>query len=178
MVASVETGRQQRVLILCFAPAIQSAIRIRPVMANANGDYARLPADPAFTTLPSRVVTRGSFRGIPARERLAPSIAGNELKKLAESGRAPHPISNPAKLASAPIATIEEEEESGEELVSPDILDGLRVMAAQGRVPHPIWNPAKPGRITAWNDTTDEEALEGNYYYKLRPKIFYYFLFD
>ena len=120
-------------------------------MASADGDSARLPADPAFTIPPSRVVTRGSFRCIPARERLAPSIAGNELKKLAEPG----PISNPAKLASALIATIEEEEESGEELVSPDILDGLRVMAAQGRVPHPIWNPAKPGRITAWNDTTD-----------------------
>ena len=178
MIASVETGRQQRVLILCFAPAIQSAIKIRSVMASADGDSVRLPADPAFTTPPSRVVTRGSFRCIPARERSAPSIAGNELKKLAEPGRAPHPIPNPAKPAAAPIATIEEEEESGEELVSPDILDGLRVMAAQGRVPHPIWNPAKPGRITAWNDTTDEEALEGNYYFKFRPKFFYYFLFD
>ena len=178
MIASVETRRQQRVLILCFAPAIQSAIKIRSVMASADGDSYRLPADPAFTTPPSRVVTRGSFRGIPARERLAPSIAGNELKKLAESGRAPHPISNPSKLASAPIATIEEEEESGEELVSRDVLYGLRVMAAQGRVPHPIWNPAKPGRITAWNDTTDEEALEGNYFFKFRPKFFYYFLFD
>ena len=53
------------------------------------------------------------------------------------------------------IATIEDEEESGKELVSPDILDGLRVMAAQGRVPHPIWNPAKSGRITAFDDTSD-----------------------
>ena len=127
-------------------------------------------------TPPSRVVTRGSFRGIPARERSAPSIAGNELENSAEPGRAPHPIPKSAKLAAAPIATMEEEDESGEELVSPDILDGLRVMAAQGRVPHPIWNPAKPGRITAWNDTTDEEA--GNYYFKFMPKIFYYFLFD
>ena len=66
-------------------------------MASANGDSDRLPADPAFTTPPSRVVTRGSFRGIPARERPAPSIAGNELKKLAKPGRAPHPIPNPAK---------------------------------------------------------------------------------
>ena len=132
-------------------------------MSSADGDFGRLSADPAFTTPLSRVFTRGSFRGIPARERPAPSIAGNELKILAEPGRAPHPISKPAKLASAPIATIEDEEESGEELVSQDILDGLRVMAVQGRVPHPIWNPAKPGRITAWNDTTDEEALEGNY---------------
>ena len=134
-----------------------------------------MPADPAFTQ-PSRVVTRGSVRGIPARERLAPSIAGNELKKLAEPGRAPHPIPNPAKPASAPIVTLEED--SGEEVVSPDILDGLRVKAAQGRVPHPIWNPAKPGRITAWNDTTDEEALEGNYYFKFMPILFCYFLFD
>ena len=114
MIAPIETGRQQRVLILCFAPAIQSAIRIRSVMASADGDSDRLPADPAFITQPSRVVTRGSFRGISARERSAPSIAGNELKKLAEPRRAPHPIPNPAKLAAAPIATMEEEDESGE----------------------------------------------------------------
>ena len=107
MIASVETGRQQRVLILCFAPAIQSAITIRSVMASADGDSARLPADPALTTQQSRVVTRGSFRCIPARERPSISIAGNELKKLAEPGRAPHPIPNPAKLASAPISTID-----------------------------------------------------------------------
>ena len=57
-------------------------------MASADGDSVRLPADPAFTTPPSRIVTRGSFRGIPARERPAPSIAGNELKKIVELGRA------------------------------------------------------------------------------------------
>ena len=58
------------------------------------------------------------------------------------------------------------DEESDEEVVSPDVLDGLRIMAAQGRIPHPIHNPAKPGRITSWNDTTDEES--NKYIFKFR----------
>jgi hypothetical protein len=37
-------------------------------MASAYDDPVQLPADPGFLTPPSRVVTIGSFRGIPARE--------------------------------------------------------------------------------------------------------------
>ena len=57
------------------------------------------------------------------------------------------------------------------------IFFSVRIMAAQGRIPHPIHNPAKPGRITSWNDTTDEEALEGNYYFKLRLNYVSFVLF-
>ncbi len=42
--------------------------RIRSVMASADDNAAQLPADPGFLTPPSRVVTRGPFRGIPCRE--------------------------------------------------------------------------------------------------------------
>jgi hypothetical protein len=41
--------------------------RIRSVMASADDNAAQLPAIPGFLTmtLPSHVVTRGAFRGIP-----------------------------------------------------------------------------------------------------------------
>ncbi len=42
--------------------------RIRSVMASADDNAAQLPADPGFLTPPSRVVTRGAFRGIPCSE--------------------------------------------------------------------------------------------------------------
>ena len=178
MIAPIDTGRQQRVLILCFAPAIQSAAAL---MASDDDNSVRLPVDPRFLTPPSRLVTIGNFRGIPARERPARSVARDELKKFAEHERAPHPMDNPAKSGTAPIVKLDQE--SDEEVVSPDVLDGLRIMAAQGRIPHPIHNPAKPGRITSWNDTTDEEALEGNYYFKFRLNyvssvLFCFFIHD
>ena len=113
MIAPIETGRQQRVLILCFAPAIQSAAAL---MASDDDNSVRLPVDPRFLTPPSRLVTIGNFRGIPARERPARSVARDELKTFAEHGRAPHPIHNPAKSGTA----------------------------------------------------TDEEALDGNFYFKFR----------
>ncbi len=42
--------------------------RIRSVMASADDNAAQVQADPGFLTPPSRVVTRGAFRGIPCRE--------------------------------------------------------------------------------------------------------------
>ncbi len=44
--------------------------RIRSVMASADDNAAQLPAVPGFLTVtpPSRVVTRGAFRGIPCGE--------------------------------------------------------------------------------------------------------------
>ena len=92
-------------------------------MARADDTSAQLPADPGFLTPFSRVVTRGSFRGIPCREVPGRLLTRDELMKLAE----------------------------------------------HGRVPHPIWNPAKPDRISAWNDTSDEES--GKYYFKFRQNI-------
>jgi hypothetical protein len=47
--------------------------RIRSVMASADGDAAQLPANPGFLTPPSRVVTRGAFRGILCREGPGPA---------------------------------------------------------------------------------------------------------
>ena len=117
MIAPIETGRQQRDLILCFAPAIQSAIKIRSVMASADGDSVRLPADPQFFTPPSRLVTIGSFRGIPARvQNLVRSVARGELKTFAEHGRAPHPINNtakPGRIAARNVGNDTRNEESG-----------------------------------------------------------------
>ena len=105
MIAPIDTGRQQRVLILCFAPAIQSAAAL---MASDDDNSVRLPVDPRFLTPPSRLVTIGNFRGIPARERPARSVARDELKKFAEHGRAPHPIHNPAKSGTALIVMLDE----------------------------------------------------------------------
>ena len=68
MIESVETGHQQIILILCFAPAIQSAIKIRSAMASDDDKSVQLPADPKFFTPPSRLVTIGNFLCIPARD--------------------------------------------------------------------------------------------------------------
>ena len=97
-------------------------------MASADDNSAQLPADPRFLTPPSRVVTRGAFRGIPCREGPGRVVSRDELRKLAE----------------------------------------------QGRAPHPVHNPARPGRITARNDTSDEES--GKYYFKFRLNVFGYYL--
>ncbi len=102
--------------------------RIRSVMASADDHAAQLPADPGFLTQPSRVVTRGAFRGMPCREGSGRVVSRDELRKLAEHGRAPHPVCN----------------------------------------------PAQPGRITARNDTSDEEP--GKYYFKFRLTVFGYYL--
>ena len=114
MIAPIETGRQQRVLILCFAPAIQSAIKIRSAMASDDDKSVQLPADPQFLTPPSRLVTIGSFRGIPARvQNPVRSVARDELKKFAEHGRAPHPINNTAKPGRIAARNDTRDEESG-----------------------------------------------------------------
>ncbi len=59
-------------------------------MASADDNAAQLPADPGFLTPPSRVVTRGAFRGIPCREGPGRLVSRDELRKLVEHGRAPH----------------------------------------------------------------------------------------
>ncbi len=70
--------------------------RIRSVVASANDNAAQLPADPGFLSPPSLVVTRGAFRCIPCRD--GPGrIVRNELRKLVEHGRAPHPVHNSAQ---------------------------------------------------------------------------------
>jgi hypothetical protein len=71
--------------------------RIRSVMASADENAVQLPADTALRTPPSRVVTRGAFRGIPAREGPGRLVSRDELRKLAEHGRAPQPVHNPAQ---------------------------------------------------------------------------------
>ncbi len=43
-----------------------------------------------------------------------------------------------------------------------------------GRAPRPVHNPAQPGRITARNDTSDEES--GKYYFKFQLNVFGYYL--
>jgi hypothetical protein len=71
--------------------------RIRSVLANADDNAAQLPADPGFLISPSRVATRGAFRGIPCREGPGRLVSRNELRKLVGHGRAPHPVHNPAQ---------------------------------------------------------------------------------
>ncbi len=71
--------------------------RIRSVMASADDNAAQLPADAGFLTPPSRVVTRGAFRGIPCRKGQGRLVSRDELRKLVEHGRAPHPDHNPAQ---------------------------------------------------------------------------------
>ncbi len=81
-------------------------------MASSDDSDAHLPSDPGFLTLPSRIVTRGAFRGIPCSEGPGSLVSRNELRKLVEHGRSSHPVHN----------------------------------------------PAQPGRVTAWNATSDEES--------------------
>ncbi len=85
--------------------------RIRSVMTSVDDNAAQLPADPGFLTPPSRVVTRGAFRDIPCREGPGRLDSRNELRKLAEHGRAPHLVHNPAQPGriTAQNATSDEE---------------------------------------------------------------------
>ena len=82
-------------------------------MASADDNAAQLPADPAFLTPPSRVVTRGAFRGIPCREGPGRVVSRDELRKLAEYGRAPHPVHNPAQPGRITARNDTSDEESG-----------------------------------------------------------------
>jgi hypothetical protein len=82
-------------------------------MASADDNAAQLPADPALRTPPSRVVTRGAFRGIPAREGPGSLVSRDELIKLAEYGRAPHPVRNPAQPGRITARNDTSDEESG-----------------------------------------------------------------
>ncbi len=87
--------------------------RIHSVMASADDNDAQLPADPGFLTPPSRVVTRGAFRGIPCREGLARLVSRYELIKLVEHGRAPHSVHNPAQPGRITARNATSDEESG-----------------------------------------------------------------
>ncbi len=87
--------------MLCASDSVRDSFnfvfdRIRSVMASADDNATQLPADPGFLTPPSRVVTRGAFPGIPCREGPGRLVPRDELRKLVEHGRAPHPIHNPA----------------------------------------------------------------------------------
>ena len=82
-------------------------------MASADDNAAQLPADPALRTPPSRVVTLGAFRGIPCREGPGRSVSRDELRKLAEHGRAPHPVHNPARPGRITARNDTSDEESG-----------------------------------------------------------------
>ncbi len=105
--------------MLCASDSVRHSFnfvfeRIRSVMASADDNAAQLPADPGFLTPPSRVVTRGAFRGIPCREGPGRVVSSDELRKLAEHGRAPHPVHNPAQpgritARNATVATSDEE---------------------------------------------------------------------
>jgi hypothetical protein len=82
-------------------------------MASADDNATQLPADPGFLTPPSRVVTRGAFRGTPCREGLARLVSRDELKKLVDHGRAPHSIHNPAQPGRITARNATSDEESG-----------------------------------------------------------------
>ncbi len=82
-------------------------------MASANDNAAQLPADPALRTPPSRVVTLGAFRGIPCREGPGRLVSRDELRKLAEYGRAPQPVHNPARPGRITARNDTSDEESG-----------------------------------------------------------------
>ncbi len=82
-------------------------------MASADDNFAQLPDDPGFRTPPSRVVTRRAFHGIPCREGQARVVSRDELRKLAEHGRAPHPVHNSAQPGRITARTDTHDEESG-----------------------------------------------------------------
>ncbi len=133
MIASLGTGHEQEFKFcasLKFAAEVRASDsvslifnfvfdRIRSVMASANDNAAQLPAVPGFLTPPSRVVTRGAFRSIPCHE--GPGcdrvVSRNELRKLVEHGRAPHPIHklnhNPAQPGRITARNATRDEESG-----------------------------------------------------------------
>jgi hypothetical protein len=82
-------------------------------MASADDNAAQLPAYPGFLTPPSRVVTRGAFRCIPCSEGPGCLVSRNELRKLVEHGRAPHPVHNPAQPGRIAALNATSDEESG-----------------------------------------------------------------
>ncbi len=82
-------------------------------MASTDDSSSQLPADPGFLTQPSRVVTRGSFRGIPGRYGLGPLVSRDELRKLEEHGRAPPPVHNPEQPGKITARNATSDEESG-----------------------------------------------------------------
>ncbi len=90
--------------------------RILSAMASAYDNAAQLPADPGFLTPPCRVVTRGAFRSIPCREGPGPLgrlVSREELRKLVEHRRAPHPVHNPAQPGRITARNATSDEESG-----------------------------------------------------------------
>ncbi len=86
--------------MLCASDSVSHSFdfvfdRSRSVMASANDNAAQLQAYPGFLTQPSRVVTHGAFSSIPCHEGQGPLVSRDELRKLVEHGRAPHPVHNP-----------------------------------------------------------------------------------
>jgi hypothetical protein len=77
-------------------------------------DAAQLPADHDFLTPPCLIVTRRTFRGTPCREGQVPLVSHDELSKLVEHGRAPHPVHNLAHPAIITALNAASDEESGE----------------------------------------------------------------
>ncbi len=84
-------------------------------MASADDNAAQLPAGPGCLTPPSRVVTRGAFRGIPCREGPGRLVSRDELKQLVEHGRAPHPVHNPAQPGRITARNATSDEETGKQ---------------------------------------------------------------
>ncbi len=82
-------------------------------MASADDNAAQLPAYPGFLKLPSRVVKREAFRGIPCREGPGRLVSRDELRKLVEHGRAPHPVHNPAQPGRITARNATSDEEKG-----------------------------------------------------------------
>jgi hypothetical protein len=82
-------------------------------MASADDNAAQLPTVPGFLTPPSRVVTRGAFCGIPCHKGPGRLVSRDKLRKLAEHGRAPHPVHNPAQPGRITARNDMSDEESG-----------------------------------------------------------------
>jgi hypothetical protein len=87
--------------------------QICSVMASADDNAAQSPANAGFLTPPSRVVTRGAFRGIPCREGPGHLVSRDELRKLVEHGRASHPVHNPVQPGRIAARNATSYEESG-----------------------------------------------------------------
>lgn len=74
---------------MCFAPTILSAL------ASDDEDSVPLPADPGILTPHSRVVTIGSFPGIPASQQIRTKVYRNQFRNLEAQAVAPHVRPNP-----------------------------------------------------------------------------------
>ncbi len=88
--------------------------RVRSGKASANDNATQSPAYPCYLTLPSSLVTRGAFRGIlPCSEGPGSLVSRDEMRKLEEHGRAPHPVRNPAQRGRITARNAISDQESG-----------------------------------------------------------------